>query len=202
MAMYEAQELSKNIFYFKNAISEPARLIDFIEKQDGEEDGNTKIISKWAPWRASNSPTDIYGEEKLISSNFKEKELTPNAKELYIINSIRSNMHYICTQYKIYNDLEGDVKLDPEFGIKKYYVGESLGKHADQYDGNFKLRFSIVAYLNDDYTGGELAFANQNVMIKPEAGSIVIFPSSEPYLHESKELKSGVKYMCPGFWMH
>ena len=34
----------------------------------------------------------------------------------------------------------------------------------------------------------------------PTAGSIVIFPSNEPYYHESKEIKRGIKYMSPGFW--
>jgi hypothetical protein len=37
-------------------------------------------------------------------------------------------------------------------------------------------------------------------MIKPEAGSIIVFPSADPYLHESKEITSGIKYMSPGFW--
>lgn len=200
--MYVSEELAKNIFYFKDAISEPGRLIDFIENTDTDPEIDERIISKWKPWRASNSPEDIYGEEKHISADFSKNLLKPSPKELYIINSIRSNMMHISEQYKIYNNLEGDVNIDKEFGIKKYYVGQGLGKHADQYDGNMKLRFSIVAYLNDDYEGGELAFANHNVVLRPEAGSIVIFPSSEPYLHESKELTAGVKYMCPGFWMH
>jgi predicted 2-oxoglutarate/Fe(II)-dependent dioxygenase YbiX len=59
---------------------------------------------------------------------------------------------------------------------------------------------SAVLYLNDDYEGGELNFKDQNITIKPEAGSIVIFPSVAPFYHESKEIISGNKYMCPAFW--
>lgn len=201
MAMYNFQELAPNIFYFTNAISEPEKLVKFIEETEDDESINTNLISKWRLWKASNRPEDIYGLEKYITADYEKAGALPNARELYIINSIRSSMHFCATQYKLYNNVDGDVNLDKEFGIKKYNPGQTLGQHADQYDGNTKLRYSIVAYLNDNYEGGELSFSNQNVVIKPQAGSIAIFPSSEPYLHGSNELKSGNKYMAPGFWL-
>ena len=90
----------------------------------------------------------------------------------------------------------------------KWPVGGLQRPHADKEwnDGspgeqNYYDIGSVV-YLNDDYTGGELEFPNQNVKIKPEAGSIIVFPSSVPYLHQSNEILSGEKYMCPGFWLH
>lgn len=199
--MYEFKELAPNIFYFTQAIAEPKRLVELIEATENDDSINTRFLSKWRPWRASNQPEDIYGYEKTCNANYEKEGVLPSPKELYILNSIRSNMKFISTLYKEYNNIEGEVNIDTDFGIKKYDTGQELGPHADQYDGNTKLRYSIVAYLNDDYEGGELAFANQNVVLKPEAGSIVIFPSSEPYLHESRKLISGTKYMCPGFWL-
>jgi hypothetical protein len=44
-----------------------------------------------------------------------------------------------------------------------------------------------------------LAFPEQDIKIKPEAGSLVIFPSVKPYFHASTPLVSGNKYMCPAF---
>ena len=50
-------------------------------------------------------------------------------------------------------------------------------------------------YLNDNYEGGEIEFPNQKVKIKPEAGSILIFPSMNPYIHESKPTSKNEKYV-------
>jgi predicted 2-oxoglutarate/Fe(II)-dependent dioxygenase YbiX len=86
--------------------------------------------------------------------------------------------------------------------ISKYAEGSSMGPHVDDYGTNPRVKpiMSAVLYLNDDYEGGELNFKDQNITIKPEAGSVVIFPSVEPFYHESKEIISGNKYMCPAFW--
>lgn len=38
--------------------------------------------------------------------------------------------------------------------------------------------------------------------IKPKANSVIIFPSNAPYFHTAHIVKSGVKYMVPGHWIH
>lgn len=38
--------------------------------------------------------------------------------------------------------------------------------------------------------------------IKPKANSVIIFPSDAPYFHTAHTVKSGVKYMVPGHWIH
>lgn len=199
--MYEFHQLAPNIFYFTSSISEPSRLIELIEQSENDESIDTAFVSKWQPWKSSNDSDTIYGYAKMIDANYEKIGKNPSPKELYLVNSIIANMKFCATLYKQYNNVDGDVKIDTDSAIKKYNVGTEMGPHADQNDGDARLRYSIVAYLNDDYEGGELAFPNQNVVLKPQAGSIVIFPSSEPYLHQSKKLISGTKYMCPGFWL-
>ena len=199
--MYEFHQLAPNIFYFTSSISEPSRLIELIEQSENDESIDTAFVSKWQPWKSSNDSDTIYGYAKMIDANYEKIGKNPSPKELYLVNSIIANMKFCATLYKQYNNVDGDVKIDTDSAIKKYNVGTEMGPHADQNDGDARLRYSIVAYLNDDYEGGELAFPNQDVVLKPQAGSIVIFPSSEPYLHQSKKLISGTKYMCPGFWL-
>jgi hypothetical protein len=201
MAMYEVQELVPNIFYFTNAISEPSRLIELIEESDNDDSIDTAFISKWRPWIASNNADTIYGYEKMINADYEKIGKKPSPKELYLVNSVIANMKFCASLYQKHKNLDGEVNIATDAAIKKYNVGTEMGPHADQNDGNTQLRFSIVAYLNDDYEGGELEFPNHNISLKPKAGSIVIFPSSEPYLHKSNKLISGTKYMCPGFWL-
>lgn len=38
--------------------------------------------------------------------------------------------------------------------------------------------------------------------VKPKANSVVIFPAFAPYFHTAHTVKSGVKYMVPGHWIH
>jgi hypothetical protein len=38
--------------------------------------------------------------------------------------------------------------------------------------------------------------------VKPKANSVIIFPAYAPYFHTAHVVKSGVKYMVPGHWIH
>ena len=80
------------------------------------------------------------------------------------------------------------------FSINKYYSGQSMGAHVDSYGDYNEERFTLLIYLNDDYEGGEIEFPKQNIKFKPEAGSVLIFPTKEPYYHQSHTVKSGFKY--------
>jgi hypothetical protein len=101
--------------------------------------------------------------------------------------------------------------ISPMLDMCKYVPGGSLGFHYDGIDGDQSLLYTIVAYFNDDYEGGEISFTileegknrpgpdkddpNVDFWVKPEAGSILIFPSQAPYYHQAHEVKSGYKYM-------
>lgn len=54
---------------------------------------------------------------------------------------------------------------------------------------------TAVLYLNDDYRGGRLVFSRlDNLVVKPEAGDLVVFPASYLYEHESTLVTEGIKY--------
>jgi hypothetical protein len=57
-----------------------------------------------------------------------------------------------------------------------------------------------VIYYNDEYDGGNLTFPNYNLSIKPEAGSIVMFKSSDLDNEHEALPNIGVKYITPHFW--
>lgn len=75
----------------------------------------------------------------------------------------------------------------------KYYPGNHFQTHAD--DGaSYKSVVSLVGYLNDNYSGGELTFSQYDVTIKPDAGDLVIFPSNYMFMHRAMPVTEGVKY--------
>jgi predicted 2-oxoglutarate/Fe(II)-dependent dioxygenase YbiX len=88
------------------------------------------------------------------------------------------------------------------FNIKKYNEGADMGPHVDSSDPT-NIEHPVISgvmYLNDNYEGGEINFPNQGVSIKPKAGSVIIFPSTDPYLHHPQKIDYGTKYMVPLFW--
>jgi len=75
----------------------------------------------------------------------------------------------------------------------KYYPGNHFQTHAD--DGaSYKSVVSLVGYLNDNYSGGELTFSQYDVTIKPDAGDLVIFPSNYMFMHRAMPVTEGTKY--------
>ena len=59
---------------------------------------------------------------------------------------------------------------------------ELLAKDIDNHLG-YAAPLSVVAYLNDDYDGGEIVFPHQNVKWKPKKGSVLVCPSGFAYPH-------------------
>jgi predicted 2-oxoglutarate/Fe(II)-dependent dioxygenase YbiX len=53
---------------------------------------------------------------------------------------------------------------------------------------------SVVYFLNDDFAGGELVFPGLGLDIKPQAGTLVCFPSDHNFIHGVSAVKSGHRY--------
>lgn len=184
----------EKISYYKNVILDPKFLIDLIERSD-EHLTESSRIPKWSEWTASGDVPYIFGYQKRFQEN-AENDADSDVRRIATILKMaieESSINY-ASRHGI------DIgKLAP-ISVSKYSTGKSMGPHVDDYGNGDDPNISVVLYLNDNYEGGELFFKEQNIKIKPEAGSIVIFPSVEPYYHESLPVKSGTKYMAPGFW--
>jgi len=88
--------------------------------------------------------------------------------------------------------------------IQKYEKNKGLYiTHVDDYiDYNNKTNRMIVFmwYLNDLHEGGETEF-NGTLKVKPEAGKLVLFPSTWTYPHTAIKPLSSDKYIITGwFW--
>jgi len=53
---------------------------------------------------------------------------------------------------------------------------------------------STIIYLNDDFEGGELVFPELKIMIKPEPGLLVCFPSTHEYVHAVNPITKGERF--------
>jgi 2OG-Fe(II) oxygenase superfamily len=69
--------------------------------------------------------------------------------------------------------------------------GRWVPNHTPQRD------YTGVAYLNDDFTGGELVFPALDAVITPKPGLLVGFPSNHKFLHAVPKVLSGKRYSLP-----
>lgn len=73
--------------------------------------------------------------------------------------------------------------------------------HSDAYDSdiNRDLTKGWVIYLTDKYDGGELVYVNKDISIKPRAGTIIVHPGTDEYIHGVKKFSGGERIIIAGF---
>jgi hypothetical protein len=96
--------------------------------------------------------------------------------------------------------------------ILRYLPGQSYKRHVDnllltsrfvELANNIPTRdISVVGYLNDDFEGGETFFDRQNIKVKPQKGSVVVFPSYYTHPHQSLPVIRGKKYAFTSWLFH
>ena len=184
---------AEKIFYYESAIESPHELVYAIEASD-ELLLDSSLISSWHTWSASND-SYVFGKRKTTNEE-KFDSASESVKLIYSL--LKNTLSDYGTDYA--NSLGIKLGTQMPISISKYFTGASMGVHTDSSPNPTTEHISAVLYLNDDYSGGEIAFPEQGVVIKPSAGSLVIFPSTPPFFHESREIISGTKYMSPAFW--
>ena len=107
------------------------------------------------------------------------------------INS--TNINIFSKKYKI---------KDTGYKIQKYNCNEGYyNYHNDFQYTNIGVRvITFIWYLNDIEEGGETEFIDGTI-IKPERGSLLLFPSDWTYMHKGNMPLSSDKYICNG-WLY
>lgn len=93
-----------------------------------------------------------------------------------------------CRRFNIHN-----LRYWEAFNFIKYEQGHHFMEHHD-HGFSYNCTVSLVAYLNDNFEGGELFFRLQGIDYVPKAGDVVLFPSNFMYPHQAKVVHSGTKY--------
>lgn len=105
-----------------------------------------------------------------------------------------------------FDQLDGDKTL--RYSLVMYLnddcEGGEISFQLKDYDGGWTSQDGWVRgapAVDLDY---DVAVKNKTIDfgIKPKANSVIIFPANAPYFHTAHTVKSGVKYMIPGHWIH
>lgn len=190
--MYEV--VGKDILYFPKFIEDSKNFLDSLDSV-----GSWEL---WRPYGIDEEEDFTYGTLKSFNSDDYRTSTASDKQHLVkIINTIKK-VNLICgTEYLQHlgasaQEISRLKKLTLTdkitLAIKKYRDGgPTLGPHPDSEPDTADREFSITFYPNDDYEGGELAFPEIGLKIKPTSGSVVVYPSR--YLHESMSATGGEK---------
>jgi hypothetical protein len=132
--------------------------------------------------------------------NLKHRSMRYSCDSLDLITRSYANKSKCVTQ--VYQN-PGYRLVTSDYGLFVSSPGYSMPPHIDTINdgGVFSyLKYAVVIYLNDEYTGGSIYFPNIDEEYFPKKGDAVVFPSNdEKYLHGVKEILSGNRYTL-AYW--
>lgn len=154
-------------------------------------------VYKWSEAQVTNSNKPIkkardcsdfkFKPENLGIRNENNADLIDMHSEIY--NVLKECMDDYCRYWGI------NVVYYEAFNFVKYDgPGQQFRIHAD-HGPAYNTTVSVVIYLNDNYSGGEIYFPRlDKLTYKPKVGDIAIFPSNYIYEHASLDMVDGIKY--------
>ena len=103
-----------------------------------------------------------------------------------------------------------ELQVDPalliinEMVYLKYKKQDHYGFHVDQ-GQNMNRQVTTLFMVNDDYIGGNLIVTDpktnkEHIVIKPQAGRLIIFPSNFMFPHKVEEVLSGERFIIVSWW--
>jgi len=147
--------------------------------------GSDSVGSMKSQWR-SNSSMGLNAEW----ASLENQELAAGG---HLAAKLIGFMNNCYIEYKkIYPNVNsGEMPIAPI--VLKYQTGQEYKMHADAGGGNNRV-LSLVWYVNNEYTGGELEFPYFDYKLKPPANSMIFFPSNYIYSHIAHPVQDGTKY--------
>lgn len=163
-----------------------------------EEDWSTQIRKDYEHMAREKFPDDLDAQREYLEKGW---------------DNVWTDKHLSIDECGLTQDIQ-DRLYDTLFDRELYQVN-SPARAQRQYPGCGGLRvhydsewetgmaMSIVIYINDDYNGGALHFVDHDIKVKPKAGSLLIFPSTNDYMHGVEEVLEGPsRYAIPAFVYH
>jgi hypothetical protein len=194
---YQATEIADQIFLIEDFLSEEDRLELLKFGSDAtQEDWEGAYLDNMADFcEAKFGRRDIYNlvdEGKLeLTTNWNDKILRIHM--LPVTGKINESIR------ELFDGIDGIGSKSAVGIVQRQYEGVALTEHVDNHTDP-SLVYALVAYLNDEYNGGEVFFSKFGLSLKPKAGTLLAFPTTEQWTHGVTAVEPGpVRYVLPIF---
>ncbi len=166
--------------------------------------GNYFIIENFINAKHAKDLINFFDENENLCSDAEEGHKDRNIPYVSIKDEkIKSLLNFYAYKNILFIDdtYKTKTKLWREMRLCRWKPGHSMPVHIDK---NIETRdndvdFSSLAYLNDDYEGGELIFTDEE--LKMPKLSCIIF-ESHLYPHGVKEVKKNNRYTIPSWYQY
>lgn len=190
---YSFKNIEENIFLIDNFLTddECEDLLNFAKKSSQKE-WETKYLDMLNTFVKTTYEIDsVYDSDVPITQHWDDKIIeikTYNEEDLVLekrlMEFFEKDLEYMCSPFNI---------------IQRQYENSELPGHYDKFVDK-TIEWAAVTYLNDNYCGGNIYFEKKKIRLKPQAKSILIFPSTEDYWHGVESVCSGPeRYVIPVF---
>jgi hypothetical protein len=206
--MLDYKILDLGLVYYKNIIKNPQQLIEEIESLDEKYNSNLEnkntLVEPWLKWKYDSGDKELmFCWQKFIPQvtgipefDIYKDEQTSISSQLFA--AIDTTFEHYTKE--LYPFAQRNIKSrEKTMHLLKYNASGHLPAHQDQ--GISSRVLSVILYLNDDYVGGDIEFKHSKIRFKPEAGSVLFFPSNFLYVHEVHPVYKGPRYALPN-WFH
>jgi hypothetical protein len=140
--------------------------------------------------------------DKVVQSTFTKVDLIPETESFKIVHKANESLLKEWFEYLEKMDcfstqiLKRMCKYSHQYRLMKYDVGGWIHPHIDW---EHFTHASLTINLNDSYEGGDFTFFNGRHRVKLGKGDGLVFPADPFWVHEVKEITSGVRYSVNSF---
>lgn len=127
-------------------------------------------------------------KQRWYENNAAQESYWNGRKLPYVSNITKALDLRICNYFEDYE------RISPFHSIQRIPADDFMGEHNDK-NTPYNM-YGCVAYINDDFDGGELVFPRLNISIKPKAGMLVVHASEEPHMINTVRRKDRYMVTC------
>lgn len=186
---------------FKLSLEKTTQQETRVINEDGtfRTEGGYSIANEWMKY----SPTRYTDLSKL------------QGEDADFVEMLKSAMHKCVVEYcKIFPVVIENIRWVTNGYFIKYENGQNIGPHSDcniayAEDNVTPINtipiynvLTVGAFLNDDFSGGEISYRPWAITAKPNVGSILIYPSSYIGCHEVSSVTEGSRYAYLRWYGH
>lgn len=161
-----------------NTISDEIYEIEnFLSKDENDQIMNLINNLTEENWNTANNNFEINWESKLVKINDSHifEIITNKVSDLFISKQ----------------------NMEPINKIQRFRHGEGMTLHSDNNYAESKIKYGIVIYFNDNYSGGEINYPELNITIKPKESSLIIHHSNVK--HRVNVVNGNTRYFTTTF---
>ena len=185
------KDIPLGIVLYKKVWDEDANLVERLENCIGDsaheyfswKEATVGDIQKMPDYRECADFKMRESDLPVCDPDFKE------AGEIYkeVISGVRQCLNHYTAMYNV------KMEYEEATNFVRYKEGEHFAVHSD-HGFSYSATISTIGYLNDDYEGGMYVLPYLDIAFKPEAGDLLIQPSTFIYAHQSLPVTKGIKY--------